>query len=238
MFETDTGFGCRIVKTESSAYGHTFGGEPGYRGTIPAGGSKAVHLLFRLNLRDSLMPIRLGDLQWLPLFYPFHYDACGMGYRVVSETEIKILMIETTTQSVSDFPYADYPDSFPLAPVDLAPISYDEVKALALREFRDRHSLFSKIRQEDQDVIRTLAAECTRIGLVQPLIQDWPRLKRCPDPLCMAHKEGWPQPVLFCTVWNEPIEGVDVWHADGEPIQILYQVCIDCGSILTHNQCT
>jgi len=157
-----------------------------------------------------------------------------MGYRVVGESEIQILMIEST-EIISDIPYAGFPEYFAPVPVKLVPIDHEEMKALALKEFSERHGLDTDLRDEDRAHIRSLGAECTRIGRTHSFLQDWPRLRSCPDPNCSSRKEGWPSPVTFCTVWNEPIEGVDVWQFDGV-VQIIYQVCMVCGAIQAHNQ--
>jgi hypothetical protein len=79
MIEIKNGLGCRIVGAQTSEFGHQFGGGQEYRGTVPEGARKAVHLLFRLSLRDPLMPLQLEGVDWLPVFYSFQYDGCGMG---------------------------------------------------------------------------------------------------------------------------------------------------------------
>src|SRR5262245_9854047 len=123
-------FGCRIVRASSSNHGHQFGGGQEYRGAIPSGADAPVQLLFRLNLRDPLSPIHIKGVDWLPLFYPFQYDACAMGYRILGDFEIEILTMETT-EVIEDFPYPNFPAAFPQVPVELVAMSYDETKVLA-----------------------------------------------------------------------------------------------------------
>jgi hypothetical protein len=230
------GFGCRIVRTPSSAYGHQFGGGQEYRGTVPPGGQTPIQLIFRLNLRDPLSPIQIDGLNWLPLFYPFQYNACGMGYRVLGELEIEILTIETI-EVVEDFPFPNYPAAFPNVPVSLVPMTYEETKVLAFGEYLAKNLLWNELQDDDRAIIDSIGKECTRIGSAQSLVQGESRFRDCPAKC--RHYLNSLRP--FCTIWNEPIKGMDVWQTDSEPIQIIqiiHQVCSNCGAIQTENQCT
>ena len=64
-------FGCKLVRGEVGPVAHTFGGDM-YKGTVPKGSSLPVHLLFRLDLFDSILPFRIvGGFRFLPLLYAF-----------------------------------------------------------------------------------------------------------------------------------------------------------------------
>jgi hypothetical protein len=230
------GFGCRLVQAADSAFHHQFGGGQEYRGTTPKGGPKPVQLLFRLNLEDPGLPVRIEGIKWLPLFYAFQYDASRMGYRIRSDTEIEILKMETL-EFTPGFPFADYPAFFPATPVGVVPIQYEEQRALALHGYLQRH-LFPReaLKAEDRAIIDKIGFEFTRIGRGHDLVQGYPRLP-CPDSSCASSRYEFAMDT-FATVWNEPIKGIDVWQSGGEPIQIIYQVCPDCAAIQTLNQCT
>lgn len=229
----ELGFGCRIVRASSSVHGHQFGGGQNYRGAIPSGGDVPVQLLFRLNLRDPMSPIHINGVDWLPLFYSFQYDACAMGYRILGDFEIEILSVETT-EMVEDFPYSQYPAAFPEVPVELVQMTYEETKVLAFGEYLAKHLPGIELQETDRAILDSMGRKCARIGGAQVLVQEMPRFRDCPAKC--RHYLNSLRP--FCTIWNEPIQGVDVWQAGGEPIQIVYQVCSECGAIQTENQCT
>src|SRR5262249_59735794 len=96
-------------------------------------GQPAVHLLFRLNTAGPALGVHLAGArsvrsrspvswrrrrapgkalpgpQWLPLLCAIRYGACDLGYRVVSEGEVKILR-QGEVRAWEGFPYADYPE--------------------------------------------------------------------------------------------------------------------------------
>ena len=109
---------------KKSPFGHTFGGAVDYSGLTAYKGQPPVHLLFRLNTTDPAVAVTLPGLKWLPLLCAIRYGACDLGYRVVSDGEVKILH-QTEKRAWDDFPYEDYPEKLPARPVALAEGSYD-----------------------------------------------------------------------------------------------------------------
>jgi len=118
---------ARAVPGNSGDFSHRFGGLPSYSGIVPRGARQPLHLLPTFDTTDPLVPVQLKSARVLPLFYGFPYNAGAVGYRVVSDNEIKILFMESL-QIPADFPYPDYPERFPEIPISLLPISYEEHK--------------------------------------------------------------------------------------------------------------
>src|SRR5713226_4961082 len=102
-------FGCKLVRGNPGSYTHTFGGDLRYDGAVPEGCPVPVHLLFRLDLTDPVLPIRIdSEYRFLPLFCAFSYDGSPMSYRVRSDDEIEILGLDFDVY-LPDCPYAGFP---------------------------------------------------------------------------------------------------------------------------------
>src|SRR5262249_32437184 len=112
---------------ESDRFGHTFGGPPRHKGIVPRRGKQPVHLVYCLNTADRKVGVKIPGVRWLPLYHGFVYDWCGLGYRVVSDTAIEILHMETL-DIPEDFPYENYPSVFPLFPVSVCETTFDASK--------------------------------------------------------------------------------------------------------------
>src|SRR5438132_14402046 len=74
-----------------SSFGHMFGAAANYSGVAAYKRQPPVHLLFRLNTADPAVGVPLSGADWLPLLCAIRYAACDLGYRVVSDGEVKIL---------------------------------------------------------------------------------------------------------------------------------------------------
>src|SRR6266852_5867761 len=94
-------------------FGHTFGGASKHDGVLPKGGKQPLHLLYSLNMDDPKVGVRIPAVRWLPLYHGFVYDGCGLGYRVVSDSKIEILHLDSPLKIPKEFPYKDYPSAFP-----------------------------------------------------------------------------------------------------------------------------
>src|SRR5262249_41621649 len=104
--------------------GHTFGGAADYSGQVAHKRQPPVHLLFRLSLADPAVGITFPGVNWLPLLCAIRYGACDLGYRVISDEEVRILHPKES-KPWDDFPYDGYPEKLPVRPVVLTERSYD-----------------------------------------------------------------------------------------------------------------
>src|SRR5262245_45899839 len=96
------------TRGKKSRFGHSFGGAAEYDGLKRFKGQPPAHLLFRLNLSDPAVGINLPGVQWLPLLCAIRYGACDLGYRILSDSSVKILY-QRETKAWDGFPYDDYP---------------------------------------------------------------------------------------------------------------------------------
>jgi hypothetical protein len=110
----------------TNPFGHTFGGELSEFGIRCINLEQPLHVLYHLNLSDPAVGVKLPGVKWLPLLYGFAYATYdGMIiYRVVNDTEVE-LIAPADPQYDPDFPYDNYPKSFPQSAVSFAREPYD-----------------------------------------------------------------------------------------------------------------
>ncbi len=111
-------------------YAHTFGGALETFGLRVANADHPFHLMYRLDLSDHSLPVRLEGCEFLPLVYGFHYAARNgtFIYRVLNDFEIEILAPEKLHHD-SDFPYPGHPLTFAASPVSFCQMAYDRSSA-------------------------------------------------------------------------------------------------------------
>lgn len=230
---------ARVVSNVPSSFHHSFGGTPAYRGIKPRGNSRPLHLLYTFDTKDPLVPVRVPRVRYLPLFYCFPYNAGAVGYQVVSNSEIKILYMETK-QVEPDFPYENYPNEFPETPVSLTPISYEDHKTLVYYLTLEDYNLQRKhLSEDDRAFLKQIGYPFTQLGGIQRMWQDVPDVP-CPNRKCEYHKYNCFMQV-FAVVWNNPVPNVYLWDDDPESaweVQTIFQMCPLCRSIYVCNRCT
>lgn len=229
---------ARVVPNVACSFQHRFGGRPAHRGIKPRGSSQPLHLLYTFDTKDPLVPVRVPGSRYLPLYYCFPYNAGAVGYRVVSDEEIKILYMETKHVQ-PDFPYENYPNEFPETPVSLTPISYDEHKTLVYYLTCEDYNLHEYFSKEDRAFLKQTDYPFTQLGGIQRMWQDIPEAA-CPNKQCAYHKHNCFMQV-FAVVWNQPVPKVYLWDDDPKSrweIQTIFQICPLCNSIYVCNRCT
>ena len=203
---------CHPVEGRNTKFVHTFGGEL-ESPVFPPYGKSPCHLLYTIDTEDPLFPVRIPGVRSLPLIYCFQYNAAAMAYRL-KDGAIVIDWIEYLDWS-KDFPYDDYPASFPQRDITLV--------------------------QADLDTIRRLEASGeetmdpgSRFGGWHFLCQGVPDAS-CRNPNC----EGGSMDV-FGVIYNNPVEGVRLWSPDQDwdDIETIFQICRSCASIYVCNRCT
>lgn len=240
-----------IEAGKPARYDHTFGGPPQHEGVVPKGGTHALHLLYSLNTDDPGVGIKIPGVRRLPLYHGFVYDHCGLGYRVVSDTEIQILHLESL--SVPDaFPHEDYPVAFRKASVQICKTHFnhkDTEHAIAFagvfgfdwvpkRERPKMHKILAEKYPNysiDDDEPPESFEELAK-AFESPFMQGRPDSK-CPNRKCPNHKHHGRMQVL-ATVDNKPVPRVSLWGKWGEGVQLIFEICPKCRSIYTSNQCT
>jgi len=229
---------ARVVPNVVGSFHHRFGGTPAHRGIKPRGNSQALHLLYTFDTRDPLVPVRVRGARYLPLYYCFPYNAGAVGYRVISDEEIKILYMETKHVQ-PDFPYENYPNEFPETPVSLTAITYEEHKTLVYYLTCEDYNLRKYLSKEDRAFLKQTGYPFTQLGGIQRMWQDIPEAP-CPNKQCEYYKHNCFMEV-FAVVWNHPVPRVSLWDDDPKSrweVQTIFQICPLCNSIYACNRCT
>ncbi len=232
---------ARAVPNAAGSFQHRFGGLPAHQGIVPRGKGQPLHLLYSFDTTDPLFPVRLPNARFLPLYYCFPYNAGGVGYRIVSDREIEILYMETNRVE-RDFPYENYPDTFPETSVSLVPISYEEHKTLVCNlAHEDYHIEDEHLSEADRNFLKQSGYPFTQLGGVQRMWQGVPEVP-CPNKNCENHEFECFMDV-FAVVWNQPVPNVYIWDNDPEfrddvEVQTIFQICSLCHSIYACNRCT
>jgi hypothetical protein len=220
----------RVIEGQNKKFNHHFGGNR-YSGTLPAGCSVPLNQLYVFDTRDPLVPVKISKVSYPPLFYSFAYNAGAVGYQVLSDSKIKILYMENSEAKV-DFPYTNYPESFPETEVVLEELSYEDQKIIAFNHFVEQPESGLKLSRADSKRLEQLHYPFTQLGGVHVMWQDIPTV-RCPNLKCSHHK-NWHGMDVFAVLWNEPVRGVylgDKEDPDGCDVQIIFQICPKCQSI-------
>jgi hypothetical protein len=248
LFHPETRRVFRGKRGTKSPFGHTFGGAADYTGLAAYRRQPPVHLLFRLNTADPAVGVRLPVAEWLPLLCAIRYGACGLGYRVISDREAKILH-QAEKKAWDNFPYDGYPDMLPAQPVALEEGTYDPGKvedgllyagvfgygALSPKQYA---KLVRHVKKKGLPELfgRDSAEAYLEEGNVSPFVQGRP-VDDCPDPSCANH--GREASLRTFALFHEDQEHVrKLWGPHCENLQIIYQVCPECTAIRTTNQCT
>jgi hypothetical protein len=203
---------CHPIEGSSDTYHHSFGGEL-HPPVFPPGGKAPCHLLYTIDADDPLFPVRIQGTRLLPLIYCQQYNAAAMSYRLERD-EIIVDWIERLDWD-RNFPYDDYPASFPRRSIALLPADQEKLKLLEQAE-EDTMDLGS------------------RFG-------GWHYLCQCvPDVSCRNPSCGQGTMDVFGVIYNDPVASVRLWNLDGtwEDIEIIYQICSSCCSIQVCNRCT
>jgi hypothetical protein len=241
-----------IEPGKAGEYGHTFGGPAQHEGIIPKGGKQPLHLTYCLNTADPKVGIKISGVRWLPLYNGFVYESCGLGYRVVSDTEIEILHMESLNILV-DFPYEKYPSVFRKVSVNLCEMAFDPKNLEHAITFSGIFG-FDRVPKRERAKMYSLLAETYReINLYGddeppgtfeelarwfefPFMQGRPDSK-CPNRKCPNHAVKGKMHVL-AIVGNKPAPRVSLWGKLAEEMLLIFEICPKCKAIYTSGQCT
>lgn len=232
----------------TSRFGHSFGGVADYSGLTAYESQPPVHLLSRLNTADPAIGVALPGVEWLPLLCTIRYGACNLGYRVVSDGEVRILH-QTEQRAWDDFPYDGYPEKLPVQPVALTEglydpgmvedgLSYAGVFGYGALSPEQYARLIRHVEKKGwPELFGWESAEAyLEEGNGLPFLQGRP-VDDCPDPSCVNH--GRASSLRTVAIFEEePTKIRELWGPNCGGLQIIYQVCPECAAIRTSNQCT
>lgn len=238
---------------KKSPFGHVFGGSANYDGLTAYKHQPPVHLLFRLNMADPSVGISLSAMQFLPLLCAIRYGACDLGYRVLSDSNVKILY-QKETKAWDDFPYEGYPEKLEEKPLTLNEAKYDPNKPedayvlagvfgsaiLRPKQFkRLAQFLVAENLYPDPELFFgdwDSPEEYLREAHSWPFVQGRPD-DDCPDPACSNHGQCGSLRT-FAVFQEEKSEVRQLWGPHCDSLQIIYQICPECSAVRVNNQCT
>lgn len=93
LFQFEPRMIVRGSRSGSGQYDHWFGSPTPYRGLQTDDHRLPVHILFRLDASDPLIPFRPKSARFVPLLCAVHYYACPLAYRVVSDDTVEITTV-------------------------------------------------------------------------------------------------------------------------------------------------
>ncbi|MGJ8653576.1 MAG: hypothetical protein ACSHX8_09920 [Opitutaceae bacterium] len=224
---------CRVVFNKG-AFSHRFGGAPTDQGAIPKGSKKAMLKILELDLTDPLCPVECDDpdIKTLPLYYPLCFDFGGgeVQYTLTKKRKIKLFNQPEEDDDYEEYPY---PEELPEKEFSLVELTYEEFRALTVSRVDDAY----KTPESDKIVLNRI--EESRMiqlgGFIYPMQGEitW----KCKNKKCEWSKLEATVDVI-ATIPSEPIEGLDIWGADGYGPEIYFCLCRLCGTIFCVNRCT
>ncbi len=247
--------GYAMVATDGGQTGHWFGGEPYHAGALcPV---CRIPLLLLADLDCTKIRLRedarlFHSMNRVPLYYCWRCCAEHLTYLIVDETRIKVLRNEGKSQG-EDFPYENYPSSFPRRPVTLVPIEYELAKLLAAYQEvdedwlseEDRRLIMSKMASLRHPGFSSGDVNRHQLGGLLRSIQGHEGVV-CPNTSCKAHRSAedgfatrMKELALLC---NDPRSGLPMVDASEGPhwnewVQVVFWVCEECLAIAVSNRC-
>jgi hypothetical protein len=226
-------------------YKHTFGGASRHSGVVPAGGKQPLHLLYSLDTSDPKLTLKIPGVRWLPLYHGFIYDNRDVGYRVLSDSAIEILHVETT-EIAKDFPYANYPTAFPKLPAWLSDSVFDPTEPVDVFLYRTVFG-YEWLTADQRDALHQFMATSYReIEEHEPpetfeelaeehrwyLFSNPPYDPPCPNKDCPNHATRGKMHILAVIV-NEVAPGIYLYGKYLDDVQLIFQICPTCHAIYT-----
>jgi len=99
---------------KTGKYHHIFGATGGFQIESAGNIKPLLHQLLTLDTTDPILAGILPNLPRLPIFYGFHYESGRLEYDLPSPDTIRIT--ELKPKYNLNWPYENYPESFPSQP--------------------------------------------------------------------------------------------------------------------------
>jgi hypothetical protein len=235
---------------------HTFGGPARYEGIVPEGSEQPATLLFRFDLRDPEVGVKIPRVRWLPIFYPFGNSGGPFKYRVLSNRAIKMLCQPYPRRMYRrGVKFGTFPTEFPRAPVYFMPTCYDPkdpenvddcggvlgVDALSPQE---RATLLQRMNEMYVERYGDVYdPECDHYESLDELVSKCSPFTQgmynspCPVPDCGNHgKKGSMRALLY--IDPEPEDPICELIGGGDDGQLVFEICPECHAVMAHNPIT
>jgi hypothetical protein len=235
---------------------HRFGGPARYEGIVPEGSEQPATLLFRLDMRDECVGMKIPRVRWLPIFYPFGNLGGPFKYRILSDRAIEMLCRPYPKSMYRrGVRFGTFPTELPRAAVYLLPTQYnpkdpqdvdycggvlgidglsEKERATLLREmnamYKERYGDVYDPESDYYESLDDLVSECS------PFTQGNYN-SPCPVRGCVNHGKEGAMRALLC-IDPEPEDEFYELIGGGDDGQLVFEICPECHVVMVHNPAT
>jgi hypothetical protein len=230
---------------EASEFGHTFGGDPEGFGIRFVNSDFPLHLIYRLNLDDPLVPIDIPNVKWLPLLYGFRHTTARVEhcYRVRNDSEIELV----APQNEEVYKIWDAPATFPHAPTRFRLEPYDPTVAEDAIRLKGIFGWDDLSRRELDRALELIQASGCSYSLDDAPDDDWTyedvircmydppfvqgkSFYRCRNPVCNSEN------FRVIALQDAVIDRECIWYDND--FRTFWIQCLSCDCINVSHQCT
>ena len=229
------------IGTESKST-HTFGGQTSDFDIVLADAPLPLHLIYRIDVRDPLVPFWLPGVRYLPLLYCFNYgtECC---YQVLSDTNIKLLH---PCKKAKYFPPWEAPNSFPRLALSFSQQPYDPTNADDVLNWKGIFG-WDELTENERERALDLVRERTSLTADDGPEADWtyadairsmyhpPFAQSKPYNSC-GHPDCEDSQLRVIALQDNVEESEMIWPDPG--VQTIWEMCSSCRCITVSNQCT
>jgi hypothetical protein len=235
---------------------HSFGGPFRYEGAVPAGSEQPATLLYRLDMRDPCVGVKIPRVRWLPILYPFGNLGGPFIYRVLSNRAIEMLCRPYPRSMYRrGVRFGTYPTEFPPDSVYLLPTGYDPrdprdvdycgavlgVEGLSENEratlLRRMNAMYKRrygdVYDPESDYYESLDELVSKCAPFTQGMYD----SACPVRDCENNAREGSMRALLC-IDPEPEDPLYELIAGDDDGQLVYEVCPSCHALMAHNPIT
>ncbi len=226
-----------------SDHAHTFGGDVDEFKISFMNAPLPLHLIYRIDLGDPLVPFSLPNCDFLPLLYCFNYetDCC---YQVRSNTEVTLWY---PGEQEHYWPPWEAPKTFPLQTTSFSPKKYDPKNADDVIEWKGIFG-WDELDAEERKRAVEMCKERTNYSVEEYAPSDDWTYEDVIDvqydpPFCQAkpgttcHNPDCKKYVRRVIALQDNALPAELIWPD-EYVQTIWQMCDSCHSISVTNQCT
>ena len=229
------------IGTESK-HDHTFGGHPSDFGLSSINAPLPLHLIYRIDLRDPLVPFSLPNTNFLPLLYGLNYgtDCC---YKIRSDTEFEL--VHPGVQEYY-FPPWEAPESFPRKSTSFSQEVFDPTNADDVMDWKGVFGC-DQLNSKERERALDMARERSWLSVNDAPSDDWtyeqvidssfdpPFAQSRPYNLCKT-PDCKKSELSVIALQDNAVPDELLWP--DEYVKTIWQICSTCQCITVSNQCT
>ena len=226
----------------TSEHLHTFGGHFHDFEISSKNAPMPLHLIYRLDLRDPLVPVSIPKTDFLPLLQCFRYGT-ECSYLVHSDTEIELI---SPGEQEYYFPPWEAPESFPRQTTSFTPKPFDPLNANDVMDWKGVFG-WDELTGEERKRALIMARERSWLTEEDCVDEDWtyedkigcmyhpPFAQASPNNSC-SNPDCSNDRLQVIALQDEAVSAELIWP--DEYVQTIWELCRSCHSITVTNQCT